>query len=202
MEAEEARLNETGPRYRGNRRRRTQHGTAEVAEELHQDEQNDLPEGLAELSDDERFAIFESGVNQGVLPSLPRMPGYHVCWLTTVSLSDTIQRRQQLGYELVYDHMIPGWRGGMTSEGMEGKPDPYPGVVRVREMVAARIKITLYNRYMKHLHERMPLADEEKLRHRVDQMKDGMGKFGSRFEEEDGTANVVNRAAPMPDFTE
>lgn len=204
MEAREAGLNETEQRNpRGTRRRRTQRAAYEAPEELHQDE-SDLTqnEQLAELSEDERFAIFESGVNQGVLPTLPKMPGYHVCWLTTVSLSDPIQRRLQLGYELIYDNMLPGWRGGTSYDG-DGKPDPFPGVVRVREMVAARIRLSLYNRFMKHLHETMPLSDEEKLRANVDLMKDGLASHGSRFAEEgDGTANVINRARPMPDFVE
>lgn len=149
--------------------------------------------GDRELSDDERVALFKDSILQSVLPALPPMRGYHVCYLSTTNVRDTIQNRQRLGYQLITHEMIPRWKGGSLKSG------EYPGVVSINEMVAARLPLSLYNRYMKESHHYAPLAEEEKIRANVE----GLKQQGSRvLEEGDGTAEIIQRARPMPEFIE
>ncbi len=143
-----------------------------------------------ELSDDERLELFRDSLFQSVLPDLPSMPGYHVCWLTTSNGRDTITRRKQLGYELLRHEDVPGWVGG-------GQGGEFAGCIMVNEMVAARIKLSLYNRFMRVVHDELPRGEEEKLRAQIERVREK----GMLVEEGDGTAvEIATRAEPMPDF--
>jgi hypothetical protein len=147
-----------------------------------------------EISEEERLEMFRDSLQQSVLPDLPDMPGYHVCWLTTSNPRDTIQRRKMLGYELLQADQIPQW------EGVSLKTGELTGAVMVNEMVAARIPLRLYNRYMNEAHHKMPLSEEEKLSLMVNSLKDQAQEMGTQVEVGDGTANIVQRAKPMPEF--
>lgn len=156
----------------------------------------DLNNADRELSDDERFALFQSAILQSVLPNLPTMPGYHLCWLTTNNPRDSVAMRVRLGYELISQDMIAGWKGESLKSG------EYKGVISINEMIAARIPLRLYNRYMKEAHDALPRQEEEKLRAVVTGLKDSAQTVGTRIAEEgDGTADIVQRARPMPEFS-
>lgn len=147
-----------------------------------------------EISEDERLEMFRDSLQQSILPDLPNMPGYHVCWLTTSNPRDTISRRKMLGYELLQADQIPQW------EGVSLKTGELSGAVMVNEMVAARIPIRLFNRFMNEAHHNLPLSEEEKLRHMVKNLKHQAEEMGTIVEEGDGTAAIVQRAGPMPEF--
>jgi hypothetical protein len=147
--------------------------------------------------EDERFEAFRDSVTHSVLPNLPNMAGYHVCWLTTSNLRDSIINRQRMGYELIRATDLPGYDWSQS----QMKTGDYAGVIAVNEMVAARIPISLYNRFMREVHHDQPLAEEEKLYNTVAAMKDEAERMGSYIEMGDGTAGVVQRAKPMV-FTE
>lgn len=149
-----------------------------------------------ELSEDERLEMLRDSLVQSMLPDLPRIPGYHVCWLTTTNKSDTIAWRKRLGYELIRAEDLPGW------EGVSIKAGDYAGIVGVNELMAAKIPLSLYNRYVRELHHRMPLEQEEKLRAQMSLMKEKATEAGSYVQEGDGTANLVQRAKPMPELRE
>ena len=149
-----------------------------------------------ELSEDERLEMLRDSLVQSMLPDLPRIPGYHVCWLTTTNKSDTLAWRKRLGYELIRVEDIPGWDATTQSVG------DYVGMVQVNEMVAAKIPIRLYNKFMRALHDTMPREQEEKLRAQLSLMKDKASEMGSSVMEGDGTANLVQRAKPMPELRE
>lgn len=181
-----------------------QNHTAKAAprgDDAHQDGRNerDNQDQDRMLTDDERFAIFQASSGQSVLPNLPDMPGYHVCWLTTSNPRDTIAARIRMGYELVTPAMLSSpdeWTGASLKSG------EYKNVIAVNEMIAARIRLSLYNRYMREIHDTMPRAEEEKLRLATMAAKEQMESVGSRIAEEgDGTADIVQRARPMPEFT-
>ena len=144
-----------------------------------------------DLSEDERLELFRESLVQSVLPDLPRMPGYHTCWLTTSNPRDSIQWRIRIGYELVKVQDCPGWDGVTVAAG------EYAGVIAVNEMVAARIPLGLYNRYMREVHHTLPLKEEEKLRAQIDGLVDAAERRGSKVIEGDGTAALVQRASPM-----
>ena len=62
-----------------------------------------------EISDDERVEMFRQQFFQSALPDLPKIPGYHTCWLTTTNPRDSIQGRMRLGYHPVKPEDVPGW---------------------------------------------------------------------------------------------
>jgi hypothetical protein len=146
----------------------------------------------AELTDEVRLELFRDLLHQSVLPDLPQMPGFHVCWLTTSNPRDSIQLRKRLGYELIRVADVPGgW------DGVEVRAGDYAGVVGINEMVAARIPLRLYHAYLREAHHLAPLAEEEKLRASLDEFKDSVARRGSYVQEGDGTANLVQRARQM-----
>lgn len=165
-----------------------------AAAEPHQDERDEDGVEASDIDDDERFAMFQDSIVQSVLPEIPNMPGYHLCWLTTANPRDTIQNRIRVGYQLITRDMVPGW------EGISLKSGEYSGVISVNEMVAARIPLRLYNRYMRELHETMPRSEEEKIKAHVNKLSEQAEAAGARIEEGDGTAEIVQRARPMPEF--
>lgn len=167
------------------------------AEDDHaQDERED--EGIngeyEELSDDERFDLFLGALDQSVLPDLPKMPGYHVCWLTTTHQSDTIPRRLRLGYTLVRaEELGPEWQSTSLKTG------EYAGCVAINEMIAAKIPLRQYDRYMAELHHVRPLSEEEKLRAAIDQAREDAESRGAALHEGTAMADLVRRAK-MPSF--
>ncbi|MFZ9183829.1 MAG: hypothetical protein ACO214_11170 [Hylemonella sp.] len=62
-----------------------------------------------EISDDERVEMFRQQFFQSALPDLPKIPGYHTCWLTTTNPRDSIQGRVRLVYVPVKPEDVPGW---------------------------------------------------------------------------------------------
>lgn len=158
------------------------------------DDHEEVSDDFGDGTEDSLFAMFEESLVQSVLPDLPAMPGFHVCWLTTSNPRDTIQWRMRIGYQLIRAQDFPDW------DGISVKSGDYQGCVGVNEMIAARIPISLYNKYMRHVHEKLPLAEEEKLRAKFRQLKESAARAGSQVEEGDGTAEIVQRARPMKEF--
>ncbi len=154
-----------------------------------------MGEHFEDLSEDERFALFSNSLDTSlVLPDLPTMPGFHVCWLTTTHQSDTIAKRLRLGYKLIRaDELGPAWQSTSVKTG------EYAGCVAINEMIAAKIPLRLWERYMQQVHHVLPLGEEEKLRSAIDTMKEEADARGSRLDEGDAMAGIVRRA-PMPSF--
>ena len=132
------------------------------------------------LSDDERVEMFRQQFFQSALPDLPKIPGYHTCWLTTTNPRDTVQTRIRLGYELIRNEDIPGW------DYVSIKTGDYVGCVGVNEMVAAKLPLELYHRFMKEAHHNEPLAQEEMLRNNLEQLREDAAKYGGRLQVGDG----------------
>jgi hypothetical protein len=110
-----------------------------------------------ELSDDERVEMFRQSFFQSALPDLPKLPGWHMCWLTTSNPRDSIQGRTRLGYEPVKPEDVPGWEYATVKTG------EYSGMIGVNEMLAFKLPMKLYELYMKEAHHDAPLREEEKL---------------------------------------
>ena len=115
-----------------------------------------------DLSDDERVEMFRHSFFQSALPDLPKLPGWHMCWLTTTNPRDSIQGRTRLGYEPVKPEDVPGWEYATVKTG------DYAGMIGVNEMLAFKLPIKLYELYMKEAHHDAPLREEEKLTETAD----------------------------------
>jgi hypothetical protein len=142
------------------------------------------------ISDDERLDEFRKSFFQSVLPDLPPIEGYHVCWLTTTNPRDSIPMRVRLGYEPVKAEDIPGWEHATLKTG------DYAGCIGVNEMIAFKLPMSLYERYMYEAHHVQPLAEEEKLASVMDVIQEqaaAAAKSGSRgikMEFEEGMAEL------------
>lgn len=110
-----------------------------------------------ELSEDERVAMFRQQFFQSSLPDLPSIPGWHMCWLTTTNPRDSIQMRIRLGYEPVKPDDVPGWEYATLKTG------DWQGFIGVNEMLAFKLPLSLYEKYMREAHHDAPLREEEKL---------------------------------------
>jgi len=108
-----------------------------------------------ELTDSERVDMLRRTFFQSALPDLPKLDGWHTCWLTTQNPRDPIHGRMRLGYELIMAHEIPGF------EHLGIKDGPFKGAISVNEMVAAKLPIHLYEAFMREVHFDAPLREEE-----------------------------------------
>lgn len=147
-----------------------------------------------ELTEDERLELFRESMSQSVLPDLPYMPGFHTFWATTTNARDSIQWRIRIGYKPIRAEECPGWEGVVITSG------DYMGVIAVNEMLAMRIPLSLYNRYMREVHHNLPLAEQEKIRAQIQRVSDDAARRGSKVTEGDGMAELARRVAPPPEF--
>ena len=142
------------------------------------------------LSDDERLDEFRKSFFQSVLPDLPPIPGYHVCWLTTTNPRDSIPGRIRLGYEPVKTEDVPGWEYATMKTG------DYAGCIGVNEMIAFKLSMSLYEAYMREAHHTQPLYEEEKLSSVLEVIREQAasaaksGSRGIRMEFEEGMAEL------------
>ena len=147
------------------------------------------------LSDDERVAEFRQQFFQSALPDLPKIPGFHVCWLTTENPRDPIHGRMRLGYEPIKESDMPGWGHSSLKTG------EWAGCIGVNEMLAFKLPLVLYEEYMRFNHHEAPLSEEEKLSSQIRAMQAEMNaasKSGVELELEDGTAALGVAPEPPP----
>lgn len=156
-----------------------------------------LAEDGRTLSDQERLDEFRQTLYNNVLPNLPKIKGYHVCWLTTKHQQDTIAMRMRMGYELIRPDEVPGF------ESLSLKTGDYGNVIGINEMLAAKLPLHLYEMYMREAHHDAPMAEEQKLVDALEQAKDDMaaiakrGKKSVRIEREEGMEDLASdRPAP------
>lgn len=135
-------------------------------------------------AEERRRLLREMAVEQSILPQPPRIPGWHVCWLSTTNTADPIFRRRQMGYEPVMSSEFPE----MAS--FTGTVDDVQGVITCREMVLFKIPEQTYKDLMTIFHHDMPNEEEgnivEKLREA--EVRDSSGKplneqLGQGFQE-------------------
>lgn len=147
--------------------------------------------GLASDDDFERF--LEDEFNQTALPNPPALAGYHLCWLTSSSQYDSIQKRQRLGYTPVRQSEMPGFDAS-NGQVLAG----YDGFVTCNEMVLCKIENKRYQQIMSFYHHKKPLEEEEGI----------VGKFNAQGERltdvDDGVkameAEVARERLKTPSF--
>lgn len=147
-----------------------------------------------ELNDDERLELFRQRHSSGVLPTLPRIQGYHTCWLSTTNPSDTIQHRMMLGYEPIVPQDVPGLELAPDTTGQ------YPGMIGVKEMLAFKLREDLYQSYMREAHYDEPRREEEKLTEVADMIRAQAEQHGAKLDEDDGMEDLRQRAPALRPF--
>lgn len=139
------------------------------------------------LSDDDRLEMFRQQFFQSALPDLPQIPGWHTCWLTTANPRDSIQGRMRLGYEPVKPEDIPGW------EHVTLKTGEWAGFIGVNEMLAFKLPISLYEKFMLEAHHHAPDREEEKLTDTAEFLEQQARASGSQLYEGDGVGEMRQR---------
>lgn len=137
-----------------------------------------------ELSDDQRVEMFRQQFFQSSLPDLPKIPGWHMCWLTTTNPRDSIQTRIRLGYEPVKPEEVPGWEYATLKTG------DWAGFIGVNEMLAFKLPMSLYEKYMQEAHHDAPLREEEKLTETAEFMEQQARASKSRLTMGDGNSEL------------
>lgn len=147
------------------------------------------------LSDDDRLEMFRAQFFNAALPDLPKIPGFHVCWLTTTNPRDPMMGRLRLGYELIKAEDVPGY------ESVTIKTGEYAGGIGVNEMIAAKLPERLYQQYMREAHHDAPAREDEKLTDTVRQIQEQARQRGADVEVGDGLEEMGARR-PVPAFAE
>lgn len=147
------------------------------------------------VTDEERVEMFRQQFFQSALPDLPKIDGWHTCWLTTTNPRDSIQMRTRLGYEPIRPEDVPGWDYATLKTG------EYAGFIGVNEMLAFKLPQGLYEKFMMEAHYDAPLREEEKLDDTAKFMRDQANSMGSRLELGEGNESLVRRL-PRPSFDE
>lgn len=110
------------------------------------------------LTADERRAALRNEWVQEILPTVPPIPGYHLCWLSTTNSNDPIYKRQQIGYAPVMVSEVPGF------ESFSMKGGAFDGAVHCNEMVLFKLPMERYMDLMTIYHHDMPLEEEGMLK--------------------------------------
>ena len=147
------------------------------------------------LSDDERVEMFRQQFHQSSLPDLPQIPGWHCCWLTTTNNRDSIHMRMRLGYEPLKPEDVPGW------DYVTLKTGEYQGFIGVNEMLAFKLPMSLYEKYMQEAHHDAPLREEEKLSDTAEFMEQQARASNSRLDMGDGMKEVGQKRAARFELT-
>lgn len=128
-----------------------------------------------EVTDDERVEMLRQSMFQSSLPDLPKIPGYHTCWLTTANPRDPIVRREQIGYTLIKATELPGWEYSASKGGS------YDGCIMINEMIAAKITTSLFERFMSNNHHEEPLFQEEQLVRKTQEKVEEAASYGGQL---------------------
>ena len=137
-----------------------------------------------EVSEDDRLEMFRNQLFNDALPDLPDIPGFHVCWLTTTNPRDPIHRRMQLGYEPVKPQEVPGMEYASVKTG------EWTGFIGVNEMLAFKLPLSLYEKFMQEAHHNAPLREEDKLAEVADSIREQAERAGSTMYEGDGLSEM------------
>lgn len=148
-----------------------------------------------QLNDADRLDLYRMQTYQAALPDLPKIPGYHVCWLSTTNTYDPVHRRQMLGYELIKATDIPGW----DHDQLNIKQGPYEGYIGINEMVAARLPIELYKKYMLESHFHAPNREASRLANQAMEIREQARQYGANILVGEGTQELGRTTRP-PDF--
>jgi len=146
-----------------------------------------------QLRDDDRLEMFRAQLFNDALPDLPDAPGYYMCWLTTQNPRDSIHRRMQLGYEPVRPEEVPGMEYASIKTG------EWAGFIGVNEMLAFKLPLSLYEKFMQEAHHDAPMREENKLAEVAEMMREQAERAGSNMYEGDGMSEMreFNPRAPQ-----
>ena len=144
------------------------------------------------LSLAERRSRMRAEWTQDVLPTPPKVPGWHLCWLSTTNSADPIYKRMQKGYVPVRISEMPGFMQTHVTEG------EFEGCISCNEMLLFKIEEELYQDIMMYLHHELPMSEEELLKANV--APQGADSDGRQLGELEGFETLARKTA-TPHFS-
>lgn len=148
-----------------------------------------------EVTDDERVEMFRQQFFQSALPDLPKIPGWHTCWLTTTNPRDSIQMRMRLGYEPIRAEEVPGWEYAAMKTG------EWAGFIGVNEMLAFKLPMSLYEKFMREAHHNAPQREEDKLAETAEMLQQQAAQRGAKVVMGDGMSEIGQERAAHFELT-
>ena len=148
-----------------------------------------------EITEDDRVQMFRQQFFQSSLPDLPKIPGWHTCWLTTTNPRDSIQMRIRLGYEPVKPEDVPGWEYATLKTG------DWAGLIGVNEMLAFKLPLSLYEKYMREAHHDAPMYEEEKLLDTAQFLEQQASASKPRLQIGEGNMEIGQNKEPIFDIS-
>ena len=103
--------------------------------------------------------------------------------------------RMRLGYEPVKPEDIPGWEYATLKTG------DWAGFIGVNEMLAFKLPISLYEKYMLEAHHNAPLREEEKLTDTAEFLEQQARASKSSIQVGEGNMEMGIRREAMFDLT-
>lgn len=162
---------------------RLQRETLSVARPARENDNREVVENRT-VTEDERLEMFRQQLFNDALPDLPKLPGYHLCWLTTTNPRDPIHRRMQLGYEPLKAADIPGMEYASIKTG------EWSGMIGVNEMVAFKLPESLYQAFMREAHHDAPMREEHKLAEVTDLIRQQAEQAGAGLHADEGMEDL------------
>jgi hypothetical protein len=152
-----------------------------------------------ERTDRERLAemleLFRGQTGNSALPDIPKIEGFHVCWLTTTNPRDPIHGRMRMGYTPIRADEVPGL------EQLTTKTGEFAGCIAVNEMLAFKLPEDIYQMYMRESHHDAPLREQERLNVALDTIRESAEQNKTRIYEEEGQAQLrESLRVPAPNF--
>jgi len=109
-----------------------------------------------------------------ILPQPPKIDGWHLCWLSTTNVQDSIQNRERMGYKMVNADEI-----GDDFSNDSVKDGKFAGGVQIREMVLYKVPQDAYEAYMMHMHHNEPILAEQSIKQDIGALEDQLSQHGS-----------------------
>lgn len=147
------------------------------------------------LSAAERRRMLRQEWVQEVLPTPPKLDGFHCCWLSTTNSTDPVYKRVQRGYVPVKASEVPGFGSQYTAQGGE-----FDGCVACNEMLLFKIPVQLYNDLMTIYHHEMPMEQEASIRENVNSNSEEDSNGRKLAEVEGDFANLGRGPSRAPTF--
>ena len=146
------------------------------------------------VSSEERRKMWKDEWVQSALPNAPKIPGWHLCWLSTTNAYDGIDKRIRLGYVPVMEQDVKGF------ENYRVKAGEHTGYIACNEMILYKIPMDLYQDVMAHFHHEAPLEEANKIRLQAEQAV-GRDSSGRKLGQVEGEGlDDIDKQLPAPVF--
>jgi hypothetical protein len=103
--------------------------------------------------------------------------------------------RIRLGYEPVKPEDVPGWEYATLKTG------DWAGLIGVNEMLAFKLPISLYEKYMQEAHHDAPMREEEKLTDTADFLEQQARASKSKLQIGEGNLEMGQRREAIFDLS-